>query len=99
MLVLWNAKKYKIDGFRFDIMSFTFVKNLENIYKALGQLTLERDGIDGSKIYIYGEGFSFGETANSALGVNAQQSNLYGTGLGSFNDRIRRWCAGRRPVR
>ena len=46
-----RPKKYKIDGFRFDIMSFTFVKNLEDIRKALARLTLERDGIDGSKIY------------------------------------------------
>ena len=35
--VLWNAKKYKIDGFRFDIMSFTFVKNLQAIQQALAQ--------------------------------------------------------------
>jgi pullulanase len=95
--ILWNAKKYKVDGFRFDIMSFTFVKNLESIKKALAALTLERDGIDGSKIYIYGEGFSFGETANSALGVNAQQSNLFGTGLGSFNDRFRDGVRGGGP--
>ena len=95
--VLWNAKKYKIDGFRFDIMSFTFVSNLEAIRAALAKLTLAKDGIDGSKIYIYGEGFSFGETANSALGVNAQQSNLYGTGLGSFNDRIRDGVRGGGP--
>ena len=95
--ILWNAKKYKIDGFRFDIMSFTFVKNLRAIQQALAKLTLEGDGIDGSKIYIYGEGFSFGETANNALGVNAQQSNLYGTGLGSFNDRIRDGVRGGGP--
>ncbi|ADW71079.1 pullulanase-type alpha-1,6-glucosidase [Granulicella tundricola] len=95
--ILWNAKKYKIDGFRFDIMSFTFVKNLEEIKKALAKLTPERDGIDGSKIYIYGEGFSFGETANSALGVNAQQSNLFGTGIGSFNDRMRDGVRGGGP--
>ncbi len=95
--IVWNAKQYKIDGFRFDIMSFTFVSNLQKIRQALAKLTLERDGIDGSKIYIYGEGFSFGETANNALGVNAQQSNLYGTGLGSFNDRIRDGVRGGGP--
>ncbi len=95
--ILWNATKYKIDGFRFDIMSFTFVKNLQNIQKALAKLTLANDGIDGAKIYIYGEGFSFGETANNALGVNAQQSNLYGTGLGSFNDRVRDGVRGGGP--
>ncbi len=95
--VLWNAKQYKIDGFRFDIMSFTFVSNLESIKAALAKLTPERDGIDGSKVYIYGEGFTFGETANNALGVNAQQSNLYGTGLCSFNDRIRDGVRGGGP--
>ncbi len=95
--VLWNAKKYKIDGFRFDIMSFTFVKNLEDIRMALAKLTPAKDGIDGSKIYIYGEGFNFGETANNALGVNASQMNLYGTGIGSFNDRIRDGVRGGGP--
>jgi pullulanase len=95
--VLWNAEQYKIDGFRFDIMSFTFVSNLEAIKTVLAKLTPEHDGIDGRKIYIYGEGFTFGETANSALGVNAQQSNLYGTGLGSFNDRIRDGIRGGGP--
>jgi pullulanase len=95
--VVWNAKKYKIDGFRFDIMSFTFVKNLQQIRQALAKLTLEKDGIDGSKIYIYGEGFNFGETANNALGINATQLNLYGTGFGSFNDRIRDGVRGGGP--
>jgi pullulanase len=87
--ILWNVQNYKIDGFRFDLMSFTFISNLKAIQQALSALTLAKDGIDGPKIYIYGEGWSFGETANSALGVNAQQLNLYGTGFGSFNDRIR----------
>ncbi len=95
--ILWNAKKYKIDGFRFDIMSFTFVKNLNQIQQALAKLTLERDGVDGSKIYLYGEGFNFGETANSALGVNASQLNLYGNGIGTFNDRIRDGVRGGGP--
>ena len=95
--IVWNAKQYKVDGFRFDIMSFTFVTDLQKIRQALAKLTLDRDGIDGSKIYLYGEGFSFGETANNALGVNAQQSNLYGTGIGSFNDRIRDGVRGGGP--
>ena len=95
--VLWNAKMYKVDGFRFDIMSFTFVKNLQAIQNALRQLTLENDGIDGAKIYIYGEGFTFGETANNALGVNASQLNLYGYGIGTFNDRIRDGVRGGGP--
>lgn len=95
--ILWNVKKYKIDGFRFDILSFTFVKNVNQIQQALAKLTLEKDGVDGSKIYIYGEGFNFGETANSALGVNASQLNLYGNGVGTFNDRIRDGVRGGGP--
>jgi pullulanase len=87
--VLWNAKHYKIDGFRFDLMSFTFIDNLGNIRKALSALALAKDGVDGSRIYIYGEGWELGETAHNALGTNASQLNLHGTGIGSFNDRIR----------
>ncbi len=85
--VVQNAIKYKIDGFRFDDMSLHFVGNLQHIQEALNGLTLERDGVDGPKIYLYGEGFQNSETA--ALGVNATQENLYGLGIGTFNDRIR----------
>ena len=85
--VLLNAREYKIDGFRFDDMSLHFVYNMQHIQQAVEQLTPTSDGIDGSKIYIYGEGFQNPESA--ALGVNATQENLYGTGIGTFNDRIR----------
>ncbi len=87
--VLLNAKQYKVDGFRFDSMGLHFVYNMVAIRKALDSLTLEKDGIDGSKIYIYGEGFQIAEAANNAIGPNASQINLYGTGIGSFNDRMR----------
>jgi len=85
--VVQNAIQYKIDGFRFDDMSLHFVYNMQAIQQALRNLTLQQDGVDGSKIYMYGEGFLNAETA--ALGVNATQVNLYGTGIGTFNDRIR----------
>jgi len=96
--ILWSAKEYKIDGFRFDLMEFTFVKNLREIRDALSKLTLARDGIDGSKIYLYGEGWEMGETAHNALGINATQLNLFGTGVGSFNDRMRDGIRGGRPT-
>ena len=70
---------------------------LQQIQQALSQLTMEDDGVDGSKIYLYGEGFNFGETANNALGVNASQLNLYGNGIGTFNDRIRDGVRGGNP--
>ncbi len=95
--ILWNVKKYKIDGFRFDILSFTFIQNINQIQQELAKLTLAKDGVDGSKVYIYGEGFNFGETANSALGLNASQLNLYGNGVGTFNDRIRDGVRGGGP--
>jgi pullulanase len=87
--VILNAKQYKIDGFRFDAMGLHFVYNMVDIRNALNALTPERDGVDGSKIYIYGEGFQIAEAANDAIGPNASQINLYGTGIGSFNDRMR----------
>jgi pullulanase len=85
--VVQNAIQYKIDGYRFDDMSLHFVYNMQHIQQALRSLTLAKDGVDGSKIYLYGEGFLNPETA--ALGVNATQVNLYGHGIGTFNDRIR----------
>lgn len=87
--VLWSATQYKIDGFRFDLMNFSFVSDLVRLRKALDSLTLSKDGVDGRKIYLYGEGWDFGETAHNALGRNATQLNLHGTGIGSFNDRLR----------
>jgi len=45
--------------------------------------------VDGSKVYLYGEGFDFGEVANNALVSMPGQKNLFGNGIGTFNDRIR----------
>jgi pullulanase len=95
--LLLNAREYKIDGFRFDIMSFMFTYNLQDIQQALQGLTLEKDGVDGAKIYLYGEGFNFGDTANNQIGPNASQINLYGFGIGTFNDRIRDGIRGGSP--
>ncbi|MGA8087107.1 MAG: pullulanase-type alpha-1,6-glucosidase [Terracidiphilus sp.] len=92
-----NAKEYKIDGFRFDIMSFMFTYNMSDIKAALAALTPENSGVDGSKIYLYGEGFNFGDTASNQIGQNASQVNLYGYGIGSFNDRIRDGIHGGSP--
>jgi pullulanase len=95
--LLLNAREYKIDGFRFDIMSFMFTYNITDIQQALQALTLEKDGVDGSKIYLYGEGFDFGDTENNQIGPNASQINLYGFGVGTFNDRIRDGIHGGSP--
>src|SRR5271165_6409139 len=92
-----NAREYKIDGFRFDIMSFHFLYNMRDIQAALQALTPEKDGVNGSSIYLYGEGFNFGDTYNNQIGPNASQINLYGFGIGTFNDRIRDGIRGGSP--
>ena len=51
----------QVDGFRFDIMGHLMVPTMQKIQAALGALTLERDGVDGQGIYIYGEAWDFGE--------------------------------------
>ena len=87
-VVLW-ARKYKVDGFRFDIMGFHLKSNMMKVRAALDALTPARDGVDGRSIYVYGEAWNFGVMANNGRGVNAIQVNMAGTGIGSFNDRIR----------
>ncbi|HTQ79536.1 MAG TPA: pullulanase-type alpha-1,6-glucosidase, partial [Thermoanaerobaculia bacterium] len=87
-LLTW-AKAYKVDGFRFDLMGHHMKSNILKIRDALHALTLAHDGVDGSKIYLYGEGWNFGEVANNARGVNATQANMAGTGVGTFSDRLR----------
>jgi pullulanase-type alpha-1,6-glucosidase len=87
-VLLW-AREYKVDAFRFDLMGHHLVDNMLRVREALGGLTLEEDGVDGSKIYLYGEGWNFGEVADDARGVNATQFNMAGSGIGTFNDRMR----------
>src|SRR5262249_52707124 len=78
-LVTW-ARAYKVDGFRFDLMGHHMKSNLLKVRDALSALTPDRDGVVGSEIYLYGEGWDFGEVAGNARGVNATQANLAGTG-------------------
>jgi pullulanase-type alpha-1,6-glucosidase len=87
-LVLW-AKAYKVDGFRFDLMGHHMKSNMVNVRAALDALTVADDGVDGSKIYVYGEGWNFGEVVDGIRGPNATQRNLPGTGIGTFSDRLR----------
>ncbi|MET4156623.1 pullulanase-type alpha-1,6-glucosidase [Agromyces sp. PvR057] len=96
-VVLW-AKEYKVDGFRFDLMGHHSKANMLAIRAALDGLTLKKDGVDGSKVYLYGEGWNFGEVANNALFEQATQGQLGGTGIGTFNDRLRDAVHGGSPV-
>ncbi|KXK61283.1 sulfonate ABC transporter ATP-binding protein [Micromonospora rosaria] len=87
-MVTW-AKHYKVDGFRFDLMGHHPKANILAVRAALDKLTLARDGVDGRSILLYGEGWNFGEVADDARFVQATQANLAGTGIGTFNDRLR----------
>src|SRR5262249_9504297 len=95
--VLTWAKSYKVDGFRFDLMSFHMKRTMQKLRSALDALTPATDGVDGKKVYLYGEGWNFGEVANNARGVNATQANMAGTGVGTFSDRIRDGVRGGGP--
>ncbi|MBN2566427.1 MAG: pullulanase-type alpha-1,6-glucosidase, partial [Candidatus Eisenbacteria bacterium] len=87
-LVHW-ARDYKVDGFRFDLMGHHMKRNMEKARDALYALTPAADGVDGQAVYIYGEGWDFGEVQGGKRGVNATQANMAGTGIGTFNDRMR----------
>jgi pullulanase-type alpha-1,6-glucosidase len=87
-VVSW-ARNYKVDGFRFDLMGHHSRENMLAVRSALNQLTLASDGVDGASIYLYGEGWNFGEVAGNALFEQATQGQLGGTGIGTFSDRLR----------
>jgi pullulanase len=95
-LVHW-ARDYKVDGFRFDLMGHHMKSNLVRFRAALDALTPAKDGVDGPRVLTYGEGWDFGEVAGNKRGVNATQKNLAGTGVATFNDRIRDAVRGGSP--
>lgn len=95
--VLTWARAYKVDGFRFDLMGHHMLEDMQAVRAALDALTPWKDGVNGKEIYVYGEGWNFGEVAGNARGVNAQQQNIGGTGIGAFNDRLRDAARGGNP--
>lgn len=80
-VVTW-ARDYQVDSFRFDIMGMAPLS-------VLTRLKAEVDQAAGRDIYLYGEAWNFGVIANDARFVQARQANMFGTGIGSFNDRLR----------
>ncbi|MEW2485633.1 pullulanase-type alpha-1,6-glucosidase [Streptomyces sp. NPDC048411] len=95
-IVTW-AKEYKVDGFRFDLMGHHPKANILAVRKALDALTVAKDGVDGKKIILYGEGWNFGEIADDARFVQATQKNMAGTGIATFSDRARDAARGGSP--
>ncbi len=87
-VVLW-ARQYKVGGFRFDLMGHHPRSTMLAVRSALDALTVADDGVDGAAMYVYGEGWNFGEVADNARFVQATQVQMAGTGIGTFNDRLR----------
>lgn len=79
-LVVW-ARDYKIDGFRFDLMGHQPKSAMLNARAKVREID--------SDTYFYGEGWNFGEVANNAQFVQAIQSEMAGTEIGTFTDRLR----------
>ena len=85
---LW-AEQYGVNAFRFDLMGHHMKDDMLAVRAAL-------DEIDPS-IFVYGEGWDFGEVAGNQRGINATQANMAGTGIGTFNDRLRDSARGGSP--
>ncbi|MGW0600203.1 pullulanase-type alpha-1,6-glucosidase [Streptomyces sp. NPDC002776] len=83
------AKHYRIDGFRFDLMGLDPKQTMLDVKSSLAKLTPGRDGINGKASLLYGEGWDYGIVAGDARFVQATQQNMAGTGIGTFNDRLR----------
>ena len=83
------ARAYRVDGFRIDLLGHHPLAQARRLRAALDELTLADDGVDGPAIVLYGEGWEFGEVAGGARFVQASQAGLAGTGIGTFDDRLR----------
>ena len=83
--VLYWAKEYHIDGFRFDLMGIHDIETMNLIRKAL-------DEVDPS-IYMYGEGWSAGAcaypTEKLAMKANTRQLDRIGAFCDDMRDAIR----------
>ena len=60
-ILLNVTSSLQVDGFRFDIMSCLMVSTMAKARNALRGLTVEKDGVDGGGMLLYGEGWDFGE--------------------------------------
>ncbi len=80
-LVQWTLQ-YGIDAYRFDVMSLMPRQLIVDSLEAV-------QAVD-SDTYFYGEGWNTSQsTAGDALFEQATQINMAGTGVGTFNDRMR----------
>lgn len=79
--VVYWAKEYHIDGFRFDLMGLHDIETMNEVRKAL-------DEIDPS-IIIYGEGWKAGDSPYPQEKLALKQNALEMPGIAVFSDDIR----------
>jgi pullulanase len=75
------TRDYKVGGFRFDLMGHQPKAAMLDVKRRLNEID--------PAIYLYGEGWDFGEVAGNRRFEQAIQLNMAGTGIGTFSDRIR----------
>src|SRR5712671_153608 len=91
-LVRW-ADQYKVDGFRFDVMGMIPMSAVTGARTAVNAIA----AADGRGFtYFYGEGWT-PDPEVSAVIAPAIQAALAGTGIGTFNDRLRDGVRGGSP--
>ena len=91
-LVRW-AGAYQVDGFRFDVMGMLAKAAMVRSLAAV-EAVAAADG--RGHTYFYGEGWT-PDAEVSAVITPASQATLGGTGIGTFNDRIRDAIRGGSP--
>jgi pullulanase len=91
-LLVW-AGQYKVDGFRFDTMDLIPKSVMTNALAAVQALTAQDAR---GNTYFYGEGWTPPAQASTVF-TSASQLNLAGTGIGTFNDRMRDGVRGGGP--
>jgi len=64
VVVIWVCD-YKVDGFCFDFMGYYLCDNLFVVWYVFDVLMLWYDGVDGKVVYLYGEGWNFGEVVDN----------------------------------
>jgi len=95
--VVLNAKQYKIDGFRFDLMSFLFVSNMQQIQNAREAHARKRRHGRQQGLSLRG-GFRFRRGGQQHAGDQRQPEKSFWQRHRHIQRPYSRWDPGRQPV-
>ena len=79
--ILYWAKEYHIDGFRFDLMGIHDVDTMNKIREAVNKVNPD--------IVIYGEPWAGGTTSSDKTTATMDNMNKVDNNIGAFNDKLR----------